>query len=218
MKYPEDDFIDLSNSLDPEIIKLFFNIIIGKSIWINESNQEKITNTIGFLEFNSIFAFEFWTKCSINFTLNDISSLGSLPIDSIQKIISSHFLSLKNENQLFEFLKSLIQKNEECSSFLTYLHFGLISFPNFTDYLNLIQFYELSSFLFYHMKYSFHYNYLLSADDNTQQEDIQYILLFSESLGNYFQIYKTNQDSNIQFESFSEIFNIFEIPPSTNKT
>jgi hypothetical protein len=65
---------------------------------VNESNQEKITNAIGFLEFNSISAFEICKRCSINFTLNHSFSLNSLPIDSIQKIISSHFLSLKNEN------------------------------------------------------------------------------------------------------------------------
>jgi hypothetical protein len=35
LKFPEDDFCDFSNSPDPEIIKLFFDIIRGKSIWMN---------------------------------------------------------------------------------------------------------------------------------------------------------------------------------------
>jgi hypothetical protein len=65
LKHPEDDFIDLSNSPYPEIVKSFFNIIRGKSIWMNESNQEKIINTIDFIEFNSISVLEIDKKIFI---------------------------------------------------------------------------------------------------------------------------------------------------------
>jgi hypothetical protein len=58
LHFQKDHFIDFSNSPDTEIIKLFFDIFRGKSIWMNRSNQELISNVIHFLEFNSLAVFK----------------------------------------------------------------------------------------------------------------------------------------------------------------
>jgi hypothetical protein len=158
------------------------------------------------------------TSSLFNFVANDIFSLKPIPDDSIQKIISSHFLHLKSEDQLLEFLKGLIQENPHCMNFLEYLHFGVIDFPNFIDYINPIQFHELNLYLFDHMKYSFFYNYLLLADQNSSQKEIQHLLFLSESVSSYSQICKENQDLNILKSSYSTSFDHFEIsPPEHNQ-
>jgi hypothetical protein len=54
VKYPDDDLIDFSSASDPEMIRNFFNLMRGKSIWMNETNKEQISNVISFLEYNSV--------------------------------------------------------------------------------------------------------------------------------------------------------------------
>jgi hypothetical protein len=214
VKFPKDDFIDFSNSLDPEVAKKFFKITRGKSIWMNEFNREQILDTTNILEFNSLSLLEMETNTPFTFIANDISSLNFIQNDSIQKIISSYFLHLKNESQLFEFLKNLIKESPECLSLLKYLHLGLIDFPNFAYYINSIQFHEFNSYLFDHMKYFFFYNYLLLAERNTSQKDIQTLLSLSESIASYSKIYEENQDLKIPITFYSRNFDHFEIIPS----
>jgi hypothetical protein len=218
IKFPKDNFIDLSDSSDPQIVQLFFNISRGKSIWMNRSNEKQISNVIHFLEFNSLSALKIAPDSSFNFILKNISSLNSFPIVSIQKIISSHHLSLKNENQLFEFLRSLISENKEYLSFLQYLHFGLIYVSFFSDFINSIHFHELSPCLFDHLKYSFLYNYLIFDQYNTLQNDVQDFLLCSGFIADYSAIYEENQDLNILIGSFSVIFGSIEFEYSDKDT
>jgi hypothetical protein len=155
LKFPEDDFIDFLNSPDPEIIKLFFDIIRCKSIWMNGSNQELISDIIHFIEFGSLSVLKMTQDLSFYYVSKNIFSLIPLPLYSIQSIISSYFLSLKNEDQLFEFFKGLTSENKYNFSLLKYLHFGLVSFNSFTQFITSIQLNEVDSCLFDHMKYSF---------------------------------------------------------------
>jgi hypothetical protein len=108
-QFPESNFIDFSNSLNSNFIKMVFQILRGKSIWLNESNQMQLLDTITFLECNLLSVFEIVKNSPYNFVSKDISSLNSLPIDLIQEVISSFSLHLKNETQLFEFVKNLIK-------------------------------------------------------------------------------------------------------------
>jgi hypothetical protein len=79
---------------------------------------------------------------------HDISSLSSLSFESIQSIISSPFLHLQNENQLFLVVNDLIQVGRTNLEFLKYISFGLINISSFLTLINSIQFHEISSFLF----------------------------------------------------------------------
>jgi hypothetical protein len=95
-----------------------FGILKGDRIEINESNFEQIYDTIHFLEFHSDSIKSFFQNSSLSFNSNDISQISSLPIYSIESIISSYFLRLRNENQLFEFVRNQIKENRESLNFL----------------------------------------------------------------------------------------------------
>jgi hypothetical protein len=100
---------------------IFFEILKGKRIEINESNFELIYDTIHFLEFSSDSIKIFFQNSSLSFISNDISQISSAPLGSIENIISSHFLHLRDENQLFEFVQNLIKENRACLNFLNML-------------------------------------------------------------------------------------------------
>jgi hypothetical protein len=99
-------------------------------------------------------------------------------------------------------------------NFLEHLHFGAIHFPDFIDYINSIQFHELNSRLFDHLKYSLFYSHFLLAEKDSSQKETQHLLFLSEFISSYSQIYKENQDLNILKISYSATFDHFEINPS----
>jgi hypothetical protein len=124
-------------------------------VLVNQSNLNKISELINFLEFDSLSVPNYIQNFSFNFVFNDISSLSSLSIESIQNIISSPFLHLQNENQLFLVIKDLIQEERTNLEFLKYISFGLINISPFLTLINSIQFHEINSCLFNIMKSSF---------------------------------------------------------------
>jgi hypothetical protein len=74
IKYPDDDSIDFSIAFDPEMIRIFFNLIRGESIWMNELNKEQISSAISFLEYNWLSVLGIEISFLFDFLANDISS------------------------------------------------------------------------------------------------------------------------------------------------
>jgi hypothetical protein len=179
---PNNALIDLSVYPYSEIIKILFGILQGNVIEINESNMEQVLEAIYFLEFDSLSVHNILNNFPFNFVLNDISSLHCLSNYLIQKIISSSFLHLQNENRLFEFIGSLIKENREYLNYLKYISFGLVTFLDFQNLINSIHFREFNSCLFDHMKSSLFSNYFLSFERSIHSDEIQSIRLFSKYL------------------------------------
>jgi hypothetical protein len=175
-------FIDFSYYPNSAIIQILFSILQGYIIKIDASNIDQISDALYFLEFNSISIDTFIEQFSFNFASNDLSSLISLSKDSIQKIITSYFLHIKNENQLFEFIMNLIKENRKYLIFMKYILFGLVDFSHLMNLINFVQFHEINFSLFNSLKSSFKQNYFLSFGIHTHSENIQSILQFSKSL------------------------------------
>jgi hypothetical protein len=119
------DFIDFSEHSKSGTIKLFFNILEGKSIIIEGSNKKQIFDALNFIEFNSVSIHSLIEHLPFNFISNNINQLTSFPLDSIRRIISSHFLGLLNENQLFEFVNNLVKEKRDCLRLLNEFIFHL---------------------------------------------------------------------------------------------
>jgi hypothetical protein len=56
----------------------------------------------------------------IQFSIQDISSL---PIFKLEQFLSSRFLSLTNENELFEYILQLIKEDPNNLSLIEYIYF-----------------------------------------------------------------------------------------------
>jgi hypothetical protein len=153
-EHPNLDFIDFSNYRFPEHIKMFFDILKGNRIQINQSNFEQIYDTIHFLEFFSDSIKNFFQNSSLSFIFIDISQISSAFNDSIENMISSHFLHLRSENQLFEFVQNLIKENRENLIFLRYVYFGLVNCFHLINLINTIEFNDTEHCFFEHLQYS----------------------------------------------------------------
>jgi hypothetical protein len=125
---PNNSFIDFCNCPNSELIKVFFEILRGRKILIKESNILQISETICFREFDSYYIHDITKYFTFDFTSNDIFSLSSHSVDTIQTIFSSVFIRFKNEGQIFSFIHSLIKKDRNNLKALKYILFGLIDF------------------------------------------------------------------------------------------
>jgi hypothetical protein len=134
-----------------------------------------------------------------NFVSNDIMSMFSLPVDSIQTIISSPHLHLKNEKQLFEFILKLIQyqRNFLCLSSNSY--FGNIDSSQLNCLIQSIQLNELNDNIFNHLKESLLLNYLIFDENKTHEQIIQYLLFNSKEIDDT-SMFEENQELNYLFE------------------
>jgi hypothetical protein len=127
---------------------MFFDIMRGNKIQIDENNFSQIYDTMFFLEFSSISTHDFFQSSSLSFVNEDIFQLLPLPIDSIESIFSSPFLHFENENQLFKLVQHQIQENSECLNFLKYVYFCFIDHFALTNLINSIQFEKINCCLF----------------------------------------------------------------------
>jgi hypothetical protein len=210
-EHPNLDFIDFSHYQFPEFINIFFGILKRNRIEINESNFEQIYDAIHFLEFSSDSIKSFFQNSSLSFISNDISQISSVPIYSIESIISSYFLRLRTENQLFEFVQQQIQENREYLSFFRYVYFGLVDNFNLINLINSIQFGEIDHCLFEHLQNTFFSNSLLSFKNEIEFKDNQ-ILLSSEKIDEYFEEEKKNREIKFFYEFYPILFpNVLEI-------
>jgi hypothetical protein len=214
-EHPNLDFIDFSHYRFPVFIKMFFGILKGNKIEINEHNLEHIYDTMHFLEFSSDSIKSFFQNSSLSFISNDISQIPSIPIYSIDNILSSHFLHLRNENQLFEFVQNLIKENRESLNFLRYVYFGLVENNHLINLINSIEFNEIDHCLFEHLRSSFLSNYFFSFESEIDCKDHQ-MPLFSEDIEEYFEEEKENKEIKYLFEFYPILFpNILEIEPNS---
>jgi hypothetical protein len=146
------DFIDFSNYQSPRYIQLFFNIFKGSTFQIDENNLEGVLNVIYFLEMDTISIQSLISNFPFNFASNDIMPIFFLPVDSIQTIISSPHLHLKNEKQLFELILKLIQDQRDFLCLLSNSYFGNIDSSLLNCLIQSIQLNELNDNLFNHLK------------------------------------------------------------------
>jgi hypothetical protein len=153
-RHPENNFIDFSHHEFPQMIQKFFSVLKGKRIQINEPNWQPILNMINFLECDSVSVQKIIQRSPFNFVSNVISSLFRLKIDFIQAILGSNFLHLKDENQLFEFVKNCLQNNPENLNLIQYFHFGYVDCFDFINLISSIQFEEVTQDLLEHIKVS----------------------------------------------------------------
>jgi hypothetical protein len=214
LKDPASDLIDFSNYRYPEIIKLFFEILRGNVIQIDEIKIEQILDAINFLESDTLFVRSFLQNYPFNFVSKSTTSLFSLPNESIQSIISSPYFHLKNENQLFELLFEKIQKNGEFLFLLKYAYFGNVNFLDLNCLIQSIQYPEINESLFHHFKDSLFFNYLLSIEDQIQIENIQSLLSISKEIENFSQYEKENKEYKLLSQAYPILFvDTLEINP-----
>jgi hypothetical protein len=102
-------------------------------------------------------------------------------------------------------------------NFLEYIDFSLICFSDFLSLLNTIQFHELSSSLFDHLKYSFLFNFFSFSESDSPQVEIKFLISLSETFAFYSEIYQENQELNILLETYSSCVYPFEIYASNNQ-
>jgi hypothetical protein len=211
-EHPNIDFINFSDHRFPECIQIFFNILKGNRIEINEINLNQIYDTIHFLEFSSESIQSFFQNSSLSFVSNDIIQISALPIDSIERIISSHFLHLQSENQLFEFVQRQIQENREYLSFLRYIYFGLVDNFILINLINSIHFDEIDHCLFEHFQSTFLSNSLLSLENEINCKSNQSFKLFTEQIELYFEADKKKEEITFLFEFYPKLLpNVLEI-------
>jgi hypothetical protein len=142
---------------------------------------------------------------------NNISQISSVSHDSLGSSISSHFLHLRNENQLFEFVQNQIKENREYLIFLRYVYFGLVESNHLINLINTIQFDEMDHCLFEHLQSDFFSNYLLSFENEVDCKDDP-MLFFSENIEEYFEEDKKNKEIKFLFEFYPILLpNVLEI-------
>jgi hypothetical protein len=199
------------------MLKLFFDILKGNVLEINETNIEQILDAIYFLESDTLSFRNIAQNSQFNFAFNDLSSLFSLPVESIQATISCPSFHSKNENQLFELLFDKIRKDRDFLFFIKYVSFGNINSLNFNCLIQSIQFHELNESLFDHLKYSLFFNYFLFAENESQRKDIQSTLSISKDIQEYFQNEKEKEELKFLFDLYPILSaEIFEISSSGN--
>jgi hypothetical protein len=194
---------------------MLFQILKWHKVEINEGNFEQIYDAVHFLEFSSDSIKSFFQNFSLSFTSNDISQISSASIDSIESILSSHFLHLRSENQLFDFVQNLIKENRENLNFLRYVYFGLVDCFHLMNLIHSIQFNETDHCLFEHFQNVFFSNYLLSFEKEREFKNLQ-MFLFSENIEEYFEADRENKEIKSLFEFYPIILpNVLE---SANQT
>jgi hypothetical protein len=193
------DFIDFSNFRFPEMIKSFFDIFKGVVLQIDENNLVKFLESIDFLETDILLVQGLIKKFSFDFRLNNIDPFFSLPVNSIQIILSSPYLKLKNERQLFELILNKIQNQREFMLLLTYSSLGNIDFSLLIGLIQTIQFIEVIESIFNHLRDSFFFNDL-SFDEN-HEDDIQFLLSTSKDIENFSPFEEINNELNLLFQS-----------------
>jgi hypothetical protein len=95
-------------------------------------------------------------------------------------------LHLKNEEQLFIFIYNLINENKEYLILLEFINFGGVDSFELLRLVNSIQYQELSTILFEHMKGSFSFNYFFCNGCVSFSKDIECIFPFHDAIENYF--------------------------------
>jgi hypothetical protein len=110
---------------------MFFEILKGNKILIDESNIQQMADTIYFLKFDSDSVHDVAQNLGFDFSSENISSLSSLSNEAIETILSFPFIHFQNENQLFNFINQLIKKNRNNLTFIQYISFELITFFRF---------------------------------------------------------------------------------------
>jgi hypothetical protein len=206
------NFVDFSDFKFPEIIKIFFDVLRGNRIKIEENNQDQIYDTISFLEFSSSSIHRFFQSSSLSFANKDITQLSSLPIDSIENIFSSHFLHLENENQLSKFVQHQIQENSDYLNFLRYIYFGFVDHFALIKIINDIQFEKVDGNLFEHLKYTFSSNYYLSFENEINLKNDQEIFASPENIEYFFEDTEMNEELKLIFVFYPILLpNVLEI-------
>jgi hypothetical protein len=189
---PNPDFIDFLTYRFPEIIPIFFDILLGNKILINESTLDQIYDTISFLEFSSISILSFFQNSSFSFIFKSVSQLSTLPIKSNEEIIFSHFLHLRNENQIFEFIQNQVKEKKDYLSFLKLVYFGFVDSYDLLNLINFIQLTEIDFSLFKYLKSEFLSNYSLSFSHQMGFKDKQTVLSFTDIIQEYIKADKKN--------------------------
>jgi hypothetical protein len=176
------DCIDFSSHQFPEMIKLFFNILQGTIIQVDENNVVQILKTIDYLETDILSVQNFLKNHSSNFASANIMAIFFLPIECIRTLFSFPYLHLKNEDQLFELILNKIQDQRKFLFLLNYASLGNID-SFFLNYLiQSIQLTELTESSFDHFKNSLFSNYLISVDNENREDNIQSLLFSSKIL------------------------------------
>lgn len=139
--------INLSEFPHPEIISSLFKIFEGSTFSFNDFNSELLIQTFLYLEVN-ISKF--------------ISLLTSF--NSIQICLSSNLLHIQNENFLLDFIFNKINENKIYIDFIQNILLGACNKSLMTKIIYSLQFNEISSSLFIHLKESFCSNYILNDD------------------------------------------------------
>jgi hypothetical protein len=193
-KFPALHFIDFSNYNFAENIKNFFDILKGNKIEIMKSSLDQNYDAISFLEFSSVSIHPFFQSSSLSFVDKDILQLSSLPPDSIENILSSHFLHLESENQLFKLIQHLIQENSGYLNVLRYIYLGFVDHFALINLIDSIQFEKIEDSLFEHLKCSFAFNFYLPPEKVINNTNDPQFFSLSGNIQKYFEEDKINQE------------------------
>jgi hypothetical protein len=159
--------IDFSNFGKGFVLKSIFDLLKGKSFKISKFQSEDIYQSIQFLQFLSLSSYmsnKFDSQgIAFNFYKMSSYSLLDLSPDSIKYVISSNYLHLKNECQLFDFIYRKIEKDRSNLSLLIYMYGAAVTDKTLSPLIQELRLKEIDYQIFVFLKNCLKFGYLTSS-------------------------------------------------------
>jgi hypothetical protein len=131
------NFIDFSSFEYPKMVIELFSVLKGKVSLFEGFNHKLLIETSLFVEVEVEML-----KNIIQISLQDISLFLSI---KFREILSSPFIYLNNETELFQLILDQIQEDRNNISLIKHIYFGLIDYNSFVHSVSLIEFSEISN-------------------------------------------------------------------------
>jgi hypothetical protein len=168
------EFIDFSDFEESNLLKSIFDLLRGFPLHLKDINSLNLSAAIKYLEFDLLSLFlenqspetDSSPSDSIasKFSTIDFNELLNLPKDFIHRVISSRFIHLQNEKQLFDFIYLLIMKDRSSIKFLRYVSgWGLNEVSSMIDSIKIE---DICFDLFIFFKNCFKFGFLMREKPN----------------------------------------------------
>lgn len=202
------NFIDFSNLDFSHILVSIFDLFKGYPIYLNQFPHNELLNAINFLQFDSLSSFltlySFDCPNSLSsFAAQNFSQFSDqyyhFPFNTIEEILLSAQLRLKNENQLFDFIFRKIQEEPTNIYFFKYIFLPSVLKSKIELSPEIFNLNHLDLF-----KNCFKHGYLIS-----QESQIQLLLCFPPILSNLVHI----ENENLKLQSILTSLPELILPP-----
>jgi hypothetical protein len=169
------EFIDFSEFESSNVLESIFHLLDGMGFCLDDFDTSIILKAITFLQFDSL------SKCIPQNPSEETSPLDyyayhlfsqskdfflSYSLDDICQILSSSFLHLVNETQLFEMISQIVEGDKTKLFLMKFVHWGIASKNHLDDFIEKIQINDISLELFNSMKNCFEFCFFISSDND----------------------------------------------------